>query len=252
LHLLSYVHILFTGTCSIIFSDNAAQQHGGVLYSFNVSVKIKEHATLTFQNNSVTQLCGAVYSNDNVTVEIMENTRVIFYVKRATRGRGAIYFVDKSRIVITGHSSMLFAYNTVEHFGGAIHCDGDSEVTFDRNISATFKSNNAEHGGGVSIFQCSLVFAENSFLWFDNNAAAGNGGAIHLVNNFTVAFEDTSKLIFDNNTASHYGGAICGDLSHDSHSKLTFQSHFIDFHSNSAFVGPSVSIEYHHPAMILV
>jgi len=97
---------------------------------------------------------------------------------------------------------LVFAENKVTHFDGAVHGGDNSKFILNGDAWVTFTRNIAEHGGAVSIFHSTLLLAENSTTYFNNNTAKMSGGAIHLVNGFTMTFNNASNTAFDSNYAN--------------------------------------------------
>ena len=161
----------------------------------------------------------------------------------AETGGGALYSYDHCSITIRQYSEVMFDTNSTMHYGGAMCCDRHSDVTLEGNIPVTFTNNTAEHGGAVCVSQSVIKFANNSLVMLNDNRAIGNGGAMHISDDFKTIFNQGSSIKFYHNTANRYGGALYSEINHEGLSKLRLNTTGITFTNNRALIGDSVYLD---------
>ena len=236
--------ITFNETCSVVFTSNTAMQQGGAINSFYKSAVIfQDDSNVAFIHNTAMQHGGAVYIHDTTSVSFEGNTEVVFYHNMAESGGGALYSYDHCNITIRQYSEVMFDKNSAMQYGGAMYCDHHSDVTLERNIPVTFTSNTAENGGAVCVSQPVMKFANNSVVMLNDNRAIGNGGAMHISDDFKVIFNQGSSIKFDHNMANRYGGALYSEVNHEGLSELRLNTTGITFTNNRALIGDSVYLD---------
>ncbi|XP_065895382.1 uncharacterized protein [Dysidea avara] len=236
--------LYFSGSSSVTFTNNTAMQQGGAINSFYKSVVIfQDDSNVTFTHNTAMQHGGAVYVHDNTRVSFERSTRIVFYHNMAESGGGALYSYGHCNITIRQYSEVMFDKNSAMQYGGAMYCDRHSDVTLEGNIPVTFTSNTAENGGAVCVSQSVMKFANNSVVMLNDNRAIGNGGAMHIIDDFKVIFNQGSSIKFDHNMANRYGGALYSEVNHEGLSKLRLNTTGITFTNNRALTGDSVYLD---------
>ena len=247
-------NIWFTGGSTINFNTNLARQHGGAISSvINTRITFSETCSVVFTSNTAMQQGGAVntamrhggavYVHDNTSVSFEGDTTVVFYHNMAESGGGALYSYNHCNITIRQYSEVMFDKNSAMEYGGAMCCDRHSDVTLEGNIPVTFTSNTAENGGAVCVSQSVMKFANNSVVMLIDNRAIGNGGAMHISDDFKAIFNQGSSIKFYHNTANRYGGALYGEVNHKGLSKLRLNTTGITFTNNRALIGDSVYLD---------
>ena len=91
--------------------------------------------------------------------------------------------------------------------------DCDNSISFEDNSTATFSNNKAEQGGAIYSCSGNMSFTDNSTTVFRNNIARVTGGAIFVINYFSlinkeehndlygnIFFKGNSITVFSNNT----------------------------------------------------
>ena len=186
-----------------VFKDNAATQHGGVLFSNNSNITI---VASEFDYNSAGYGGGALtLSGCNSTIEESE-----FDGNSAVFG-GALASAN-SNVVI---EATKFDTNTATHHGGVLY-SYSSTVTL--KALSEFGKNSASDGGGVLFSDRSNIVIEASE--FHTNSASYGG----------VLLSDNSNIVME---ASEFGynSAILGGVLDSSSSKITIEAS--QFHNNS-------------------
>ena len=233
--------ILFQGNIIASFNSNTASYGGAVCSSVGTKISFDETSAVTFNKNMAKQ-GGALYTY-NSTISFDGCSLVTFVYNTAEVTGGAVDCTKNSYSFFQGNSMVLFNNNrAIYSSGGAVTSKSNSHIFLHKNTTTAFTNNRAKHGGAVSIVQSSISFASHSFLNFANNTAKGNGGAIHLSDNFTATFYDGSDIKFSNNTATGNGGAIYSELTNGFDKEITLNTTGIYFNNNTALVGDSIYI----------
>ena len=126
---------------------------------------------------------------------------------------GAVYIAggltdtSKNSVSVTGGTTTLSSNQALEGNGGGIYCKGNFYVADAASIQIS--NNQAKNGGGFCVEDGTVSLPEGQKCEIkNNNAAAGLGGGLYVVNNSgsqkTVAF---SGGTFANNEAALGGGA---------------------------------------------
>jgi len=221
--------ISLKGNCVMTFNGNNAEQSGGAVYiTTNSKAILTGYSKVTFSNNSAMQYGGAIYCSGNSIIVVDQNISVEFI--NSTSEFGGALSVIQSHFTCKGRSLVNSINNNAER-GGTFYALL-SNVTLKGNISMTFIGNKAENGGAISAVKSTLTFEEKSQLSLINNSAAGNGGAIHLSDDFTANILHNSNITFYQNTANSHGGAIYCDLTKSSENKIIFNTTDIVFDNN--------------------
>ena len=217
---------------NVIFSNNVAENGGGILISDHSSVIIHKSAVLNFTKNHVNNNGGAIFLTNHSNIFFNEHstsyqchnsrshdslndhyptqlqTVAIFYGNTASKWGQDIY-TYKSKIIVgndvivtvganerylRGRSAMLVAYR--------------STITFNGNSRIIF-INNAVYNIGEAVYtvNSTVKFEGNSTAIFENNLATSNGGGMYIDDHSTISFEGNSTVTFNNNIAND-GGAI--------------------------------------------
>jgi len=269
-HLQVYSKISLDESTTVTYKYNEAGTSGGAAYLLNCSITIDGHSTVNitnnkainggalhaeshsllslygnstviFKENNANEHGGAVNSYFTHSITFDGNTEVIFSCNKAKHG-GAIYTNSYTTVLFDENATVTFLYNEANLSGGAMSCNGISHASFQRNTKVNFTNNKAQDGGAINARQTNIRFSDNLLIIFNNNSASRSGGAINLVNNFTVLFENISDVVFHNNYASLFGGAIYGELKQTNQSKISSKSTGIQFNNNTALVGNDVYI----------
>ena len=229
-----YSTIVFGKDSKVTFFQNSANHRG-------VAVVIKNHSSITFDQNSVANFTnnkvssGTIYSEANSSILFKANCQVIFSSNSASLEGAAIY-ADNSDVTFTENSDVTFSSNYVsitdiynyqysyEH-GGTIYGINFSKISFEGNSNTVFRNNAANFGGSIHFFNHGYIsFEGNSTTEFSNNTAEF-GGAIFYYNG-SILFKGNAIAIFNNNTVNVWGGAIeiyaSGYISFDENSDVTF------------------------------
>ncbi|XP_065890214.1 probable outer membrane protein pmp20 isoform X2 [Dysidea avara] len=228
-------YISFVGNASVLFSANYAQTGGAVLCTSTCSMLFNESANITFFHNTAIH-GGAMYSSKTSTTKFEGDANVFLSNNIASQNGGAISSFSHSSVIFTGNPNVTFHTNTAKEDGAAMYSASHCNIHFDGYSSVLFTNNTAmQHGGAVSITQSKMKYARTVTTRFYGNRAAGNGGAIHLGDNFTVEVNDGSHVNFSHNIAGRYGGAIYGGLSQSTQSKMHLNDGTnVEFHNNTA------------------
>ena len=199
-----HLHIGYNSTTPILFKNNTAQSHGGVIYASLLN-GIVIYGNTTFEGNAaISGSGGAIYTNTTLTV--MNTT---FNGNTAKTRGGAVFATRNSDAQLTrfvhfenssfiGNSSetggaiSLYAYSSDYESGAVATADG-----------CHFVSNSAKYGGAICTERKSTFTIKNST--FDGNTASSEGGALYVIGESTLALQ--SSEIADGSATSH-GGAI--------------------------------------------
>ena len=168
---------------NVLFINNNANQHGGVLYSNNSSIIINASV---FQNN-IADVGGVVLSlYSNITIKVSE-----FYSNRANFSGGALepYW---STIAIEASE---FSKNAARKSGGVLY----SFISMIR-ISGSNLTNNSSPIGAVFVALAGTKIQCHKYLLIDNNSA-DNYAVIYLSDSEFGGY-DSGNVISSNNLGS--------------------------------------------------
>ena len=236
----SQATVLLEENCVMTFKDNKATESGGALYITAYSTAIfTGHSEVTYSNNEVTQYGGAIYCSDNSNIILDESISIEF--TNNTSEYGGAMSITHSFMIFEGNSLAMFTDNIAER-GGTFYMLL-SIAAFKGNISVNFSRNTAKNGGAISAVKSSITLAEKSQLYLLDNSATGNGGAMHLSDNFTVNISHNSHVTFYHNTADRHGGAIYCDLTKSTKNKIAFSTTDIVFDDNTDLTGSDVYVD---------
>jgi len=86
----------------------------------------------------------------------------------------------------------------------------NSNVWFKGGFTIYFNNNLAGRNGGAVCCKvtATIIFVENSTVEFCNNKASLSGGAISTLNNSNILFTGRSMIYFSKNFAKQHGGVI--------------------------------------------
>lgn len=203
----------------IRFINNTATSTGGAIEGGSLKLTFKNNlGEILFESNHAGHSGGAIYGRTGNVFTFKDNTNVIFLNNSADIYGGAIYttgtinFDGNTRVHFTGNSSQ---------FAGAIYASSlniantKEEVKFNGNHS---KGSDDIGGGALYIRRESgskafhFDLAGNASVLFENNTAAGSGGAIYLTGNGAIVdnpvFQKNTQLSFIGNSSGNDGGAI--------------------------------------------
>ncbi len=172
-------------------------------------------STVTLDNsdilsNTASSLGGGVRVFDSGTLHVRNGSAL--RNNHALNGPGGAIAVSSGAPVVTLQNTTL-RDNSASTDGGAIYQDAG---TLDFSGGWTLRSNEAgQHGGALAVVgTADIDFAAQSYsLIYNNQAQAGNGGALYLANNDTVQLHATSgaQLYIYANHAQGHGGALYAD-----------------------------------------
>ena len=189
--IMSYsVHLLFITSCS--FTYNNAEDGGGVIFALdNSSFKIDNS---NFANNNATDFGGVIYATGESSFNITNSS---FLNNLAVNDGGVFYTIRQPSITII---SSIFTNNNATN-GGVFDTTKQSSFTV---INSTFCYNYASYAGGVMYtFKNSLFKIIN--CTFSRNIATDAGGVIYALRDsyFTI-----TESTFINNFANNDGGVV--------------------------------------------
>ena len=158
---------------SCLFKENTGMDGGAIYARTGSNITLNGNV---FTSNRARLGGGALYARDSeVTVNGIqaENcTRASDQLSRTLRSSGWLAGFES----LTSFGIALFIENVAYH-GGAIRVEYNSNATFS-GTCITFQNNSASKGGGLSSDD-SAVITNAHHLYFINNRAKSNGGAIH-------------------------------------------------------------------------
>jgi predicted outer membrane repeat protein len=229
------------------FTSNVAVDRGGAIYNTSSATDIRN---CDFQTNEAFYLDGGAIANVDASPLHLGNCSFLRNLARSGRGGGVFntgsaaniegcFFSRNSSSVASGpggggvYSSSsggvtriergVFENNTTGGIGGALFLAGATEV-----IGGRYQDNFAGSGGAIG---CTLFTANMSIrrasaasrVWFMNNNAHQDGGAIYIADFFAFAGAGTiENCDFTGNTAGRHGGGIWG------HARLISDCWFVE------------------------
>ena len=203
-------NVTLSGYSSVTFTKNTADFGSGAMVFSESIFTIKEHSTVTLNNNIAEDSSGGAIACYNSNVTVKGNSNVTFSGNKATQSGGALYLYSMSKIIFTDNSKSTFINNTAIINGGAILNDQSSEITFKGNSTVHFNYNRAYNGG---MFYCTnssgVTFKEMSMISFYCSKAKQNGGVGYFTLNSNILFEGIAAVKFDSNMAEENGGVLC-------------------------------------------
>lgn len=228
----------------IRFINNTATSTGGAIEGGSLKLTFKNNlGEILFESNHADHSGGAIYGRTGNVFTFKDNNNVIFLNNSADIYGGAIYttgtinFDGNTRVHFTGNSSQ---------FAGAIYASSlniantKEEVKFNGNHS---KGSDDIGGGALYIRRESgskafhFDLAGNASVLFENNTAAGSGGAIYLTGNGAIVdnpvFQKNTQLSFIGNSSGNDGGAIA-EAGNDGSTLIFKENGTVLFENNTA------------------
>jgi predicted outer membrane repeat protein len=154
-----------------------------------------------FMNNTAGSRGGAAHLKGTVTLTLCH-----FKGNHAFNEGGAVHIFKWSMTT----DKCNFTDNLADFNGGAVLLGDDPQGYL--NVTDSFFTNNSCGGDGAAIFGKSSSSLEARFSSFSSNTADGNGGAIYIIRDLSVAGLVTVKACeFISNKAT-IGGAIFSDF----------------------------------------
>ena len=216
---INFNKIFFEGNSTTVFSNNSADNGGGIYSADHGYISFEENSETIFSNNNVVYEGGAIYNRNYGGISFKGNATTGFSNNNAVYYGGAIESYRNTIISFGGNSVVTFTDNNA-NYGGSIDSYRNGNISFEGNSTAEFNDNTADQGGAIySVYNGNIYFEGNSTTKFNNNSA-DHGGAIFSVK---ISFNRNSTAVFRNNMAG-YGGAInSGDVSFNGNSTTFFR-----------------------------
>jgi predicted outer membrane repeat protein len=200
-------------TIPIVFENNIATVHGGVINSDeNSTIATSSNGTFMFRNNIASYAGGVLYGSGST----MELTNCYFMNNMAGSGGGGIAVVGSNLHLRawkdSNQSPFTIQGNHATGNGGFMEAS-NSIITIDQYH---FKNNSAQYGGALFMWNTQLMLMGSSNhtipIVFENNIATVNGGVINSNENSIIATSN-GTFMFRNNMASYAGGVLYGSSS---------------------------------------
>ena len=252
----------------IKFSNNIAENGGGIFISDHSNVIIHKSATVNFTNNTATNNGGAIFLTnhssilfkdhstsyqcyDNGLYNTINNQILVTFSNNTASGFGQHIYAHSSNITVGNDATIIFdsnGYNFPYYYSSAIHIKHYCTVTFEGNSKTTYsnqvvRSRNGEHGGILYITDYSSVtFKGNSTVTLNYNKAYNTDvGAVYIDHHSVITFKGNCTVILSHNEAyDAKGGAM-----YINSSTITFEEYStVTFNSNVALIGGAMYIDY--------
>ena len=248
------------------FSNNIAENGGGIFIGDHSNVTFHKSATVNFSNNTATNNGGAIFLtmhssilfkdrstsyqyhynelSDNLNDNNLGNLAIFF--KNIADGFGQDIYAHSSNITVGDDATVMFHGKgwLLPSHSSAIYTEYHSTVIFEGNSKITFNNYVAVGNGGAMYitYHSTITFEGNSTVTSNNNKA-DNGGTMYIDNYSTIKFEGNSKVAFNNSKADSDGGAMYITY----HSTMTFEGNStVTSNSNRAYNNGGVMyITYH-------
>ena len=247
--------IVNNSTITLAGIVNFVNNNNSAIVALDTHSTILLAGTVEFTNNTANK--GGAISMVGGNMIIAANAQALFQGNRAMTYGGAITSIHN--VTIAG--SVHFINNSADE-GGAI--DSEGNVTITNNAQVYFQNNHAKINGGAIISLQFVTIAGS--VQFVNNSAK-NGGAIASIHNAIIA----GSVHFINNSADQ-GGAIIsnGNVTIANNAQVVFQDNNADtggaiaslqfvtiagsvqFINNSANNGPGGAIASIHNVTIII
>lgn len=228
----------------IRFINNTATSTGGAIEGGSLKLTFKNNlGDILFESNHAGHSGGAIYGRTGNDFTFKDNNNVIFLNNSADIYGGAIY--TTGTINFDGNNQVHFTGNSSQ-FAGAIYTSSlniantKGEVKFNGNHS---KGSDDIGGGALYIRRESgskafhFDLAGNASVLFENNTAAGSGGAIYLTGNGAIVdnpvFQKNTQLSFIVNSSGNDGGAIA-EAGNDGSTLIFKENGTVLFENNTA------------------
>ena len=228
----------------IRFINNTATSTGGAIEGGSLKLTFKNNlGDILFESNHAGHSGGAIYGRTGNDFTFKDNNNVIFLNNSADIYGGAIY--TTGTINFDGNNQVHFTGNSSQ-FAGAIYASSlniantKGEVKFNGNHS---KGSDDIGGGALYIRRESgskafhFDLAGNASVQFENNTAAGSGGAIYLTGNGAIVdnpvFQKNTQLSFIVNSSGNDGGAIA-EAGNDGSTLIFKENGTVLFENNTA------------------
>ena len=228
----------------IRFINNTATSTGGAIEGGSLKLTFKNNlGDILFESNHAGHSGGAIYGRTGNDFTFKDNNNVIFLNNSADIYGGAIY--TTGTINFDGNNQVHFTGNSSQ-FAGAIYASSlniantKGEVKFNGNHS---KGSDDIGGGALYIRRESgskafhFDLAGNASVLFENNTAAGSGGAIYLTGNGAIVdnpvFQKNTQLSFIVNSSGNDGGAIA-EAGNDGSTPIFKENGTVLFENNTA------------------
>lgn len=228
----------------IRFINNTATSTGGAIEGGSLKLTFKNNlGDILFESNHAGHSGGAIYGRTGNDFTFKDNNNVIFLNNSADIYGGAIY--TTGTINFDGNNQVHFTGNSSQ-FAGAIYASSlniantKGEVKFNGNHS---KGSDDIGGGALYIRRESgskafhFDLAGNASVPFENNTAAGSGGAIYLTGNGAIVdnpvFQKNTQLSFIVNSSGNDGGAIA-EAGNDGSTLIFKENGTVLFENNTA------------------
>ena len=201
---------------SVQFIDNSADNGGGAMYFFGVT--ITDIGRVIFQGNHAKTYGGAIASFQYVTI-----AGSVQFINNSALWGGAID--SGGSMTIADNAQVVFECNRADNAGGAMLIYSD---LLQLAGSVQLKNNTADIGGAIALFPGYMTVASNATVVFQGNHAYHVGGAIYsstrasnLIrvikglkkrgpNDCLISFGINCKVKLLNNTAIGGGSAMHG------------------------------------------
>jgi fibronectin-binding autotransporter adhesin len=188
-----------TGPGGSYLALNHANGNGGALYVSNADT-VQLYATsgtlLALNNNSAGGNGGFAYANGGAFFDVYGKIQA---TANSAAGNGGVFFLSgSSRLWLDDYFNDLpqILVNTAAR-GGAIYASNSPRLECDGvEFGYTNDGNKATAGSGGALFLSGSTFLANNCLFRNNQAQAGNGGAI-------AAYTSTLTIDADYPTALH-------------------------------------------------
>lgn len=228
----------------IRFINNTATSTGGAIEGGSLKLTFKNNlGDILFESNHAGHSGGAIYGRTGNDFTFKDNNNVIFLNNSADIYGEAIY--TTGTINFDGNNQVHFTGNSSQ-FAGAIYASSlniantKGEVKFNGNHS---KGSDDIGGGALYIRRESgskafhFDLAGNASVLFENNTAAGSGGAIYLTGNGAIVdnpvFQKNTQLSFIVNSSGNDGGAIA-EAGNDGSTLIFKENGTVLFENNTA------------------
>ena len=248
------------------FSNNIAENGGGIVISDHSNVIFHKNAEVSFTNNTATNNGGAIFLNNHSSVlftadhfssyHCYENNTlaidnqyqanlfaIVKFCNNKAYGFGqdiyannSIITIDNNVIVrVDGSDNELSFFNS-----SAVYTEHYSAITFKGNSKVTFNENIAINGGAVySGDHSTITFEGNSTVTFTENNARRFGGALYSDYSSNITFKGNSTVAFNNNTADDNGGGLYSygyaTITFEENSTVTFNNNAADNNGGAVY-----------------
>ena len=249
-----YSNVIFHKSATVNFTNNTATNNGGAIFLTN-------HSSILFKDHSTSYQChNEIY--DNLNDDNLGNLAIFF--KNTATGFGQDIYAHSSNITVGDDATVMFygkGWQLPSH-SGAIYTEYHSTVIFEGNSKVTLNNYAAVGDGGAMYitYYSTITFEGNSTVTSNHNRA-NQGGVIYIDYQSTTTFRGNSTVTLNDNWADFYGGAMYIT----DHSAITFEGNstvisnkniahynggvmYIYYYSIITFEGNSTVISNHNAA----